>query len=170
MKLYLNQLMLKVVILDVSPDMCSTPEVVTRCLSISGLTTIWSLSQSFLIHPDQYQEVLPEASPMIVPKLIGIVFLKILIANYNFDPFLHSFDIELLWRELKQVLCNAIDSSIPKVYQRKHQRPKWFTPKIQHELNCVYTLRKKPSTTLLILINSSWYIYIYIYIYLQKQI
>ena len=29
-----------------------------------------------------------------------------IINNYNFDPFLYFFDIELLWTELKQVLYN----------------------------------------------------------------
>ena len=64
------------------------------------------------------------------------------INDYDFDRFLHSIDIESLWAELKQVLYNAMESFTPKVFRRKHQRPKWFTPQIQHELNRVHTIRK----------------------------
>ena len=71
------------------------------------------------------------------------------INDYNFDRFLHSIDIESSWAELKQVLYNAIESFTPKVFQRKYQRPKWFTPQIQHELNHVCTIRKKAGLTLL---------------------
>ena len=65
------------------------------------------------------------------------------IDNYNFDLYLQSSDIELLWAELRQVLLNAVESFIPKVYQRKHQRPKWFTSQVQHELNRVHSLRRR---------------------------
>ena len=40
---------------------------------------------------------------------------------------------------------------MPKVTLRRHQRPKWFTPTLQHQLNRLNTLRrkysKKPSTS-----------------------
>ena len=36
-----------------------------------------------------------------------------------------------------------MDLFIPKVRLRSHQRPKWTTPTLQHDVNCFRTLKKK---------------------------
>ena len=66
------------------------------------------------------------------------------------QPF-DGTDVQFLWLYLKKLLQQALDHFVPKVTLRRHQRPKWFTPILQHQLNRLHTLRrkysKKPSTS-----------------------
>ena len=54
-----------------------------------------------------------------------------------------SNDIELVWSTLKNLIYLSVDLFIPKVRLRSHQRPKWITPTLQHDVNCFRTLKKK---------------------------
>ena len=56
---------------------------------------------------------------------------------------LSSNDIELVWSTLKNLIYLAVDLFIPKVRLRSHQRPKWITPTLQHDVDCFRTLKKK---------------------------
>ena len=49
------------------------------------------------------------------------------------------------WSQLLQAIDSAVDLFVPKVYLKSKQHPKWFTPALKHELNCIYTLRRKLS-------------------------
>ena len=52
-------------------------------------------------------------------------------------------DIELVWSTLKNLIYLAMNLFIPKVRLRSHQRPKWITPTLQHDVNCFRPLKKK---------------------------
>ena len=71
--------------------------------------------------------------------------------THDFTSYFDSTDVEALWFYLKNLLQQALDHYVPKVTLRSHQQPKWFTLTLQHQLNCLHTLRrkhsKKPSTS-----------------------
>ena len=64
----------------------------------------------------------------------------------DFSCCLQSRDVELVWSVIKHSILTAMHKFIPKVKLRSHQRPKWFTPDIQHHLNCTRTLRRRHNT------------------------
>ena len=80
---------------------------------------------------------------MINIKQIGNVSSYLFILHYDFSPYFQLTDVEALWKYLKQALIDAVEANVPKLFIRKHQRPKWFTPTIQHRLNQVHSLRRK---------------------------
>jgi len=66
------------------------------------------------------------------------------VQHYNFeDKYYKSDNIEYVWETLRQVLKDAILHFVPQFTVRKKQHPKWFTPIIRHQLNCVHSLRRK---------------------------
>ena len=73
------------------------------------------------------------------------------LGTHDFTSYFDGTDIEFLWLYLKKLLQQALDRFVPKVTLRHHQRPKWFTPTLQHQLNRLHTLgrkySKKPSTS-----------------------
>ena len=64
----------------------------------------------------------------------------------DFSCCFQSRDVELVWSVIKHSILTAMHKFIPKVKLRSHQRPKWFTPDIQHHLNCTRTLRRRHNT------------------------
>ena len=63
--------------------------------------------------------------------------------DFDFSEFYLFNDIESAWVTLKNTINDATSRFTPKVLIRPHQRPKWFTPSIQHKLNRIHSLRKK---------------------------
>ena len=63
----------------------------------------------------------------------------------DFSCCLQSRNVELVWSVIKHSILTAMHKFTPKVTLRSHQRPKWFTPGIQHHLNFtrVRTLRRR---------------------------
>ena len=61
----------------------------------------------------------------------------------DFSCCFQSRDVELVWSVIKHSILAAMYKFIPKVKLRSHQRPKWYTPDIQHHLNCTRTLRRR---------------------------
>ena len=62
---------------------------------------------------------------------------------------LSTNDIELVWSTLKNFIYLAMDLFIPKIRLRSHQRPKWITPTLQHDVNCFRTLKRNINLMLL---------------------
>ena len=54
-----------------------------------------------------------------------------------------SNDIEFVWSSLKFTILYGMKLFIPKVRLRSHQRPKWVTSNLQHDLNHFRTLKRK---------------------------
>ena len=54
-----------------------------------------------------------------------------------------SNDIEFVWSSLKFTILYGMKLFIPKVRLRSHQRPKWVTSNLQHDLNRFRTLKRK---------------------------
>ena len=54
-----------------------------------------------------------------------------------------SNDIEFVWSSLKFTILYGMKLFIPKVRLRSHQRPKWVTSNLQHNLNRFRTLKRK---------------------------
>ena len=71
--------------------------------------------------------------------------------SHDFTSYFNDTDVEALWLYLKNLLRQALNLFVPRVTLRSHQRPKWFNSTLQHQLNCLHTLRrkhsKKPSPT-----------------------
>lgn len=63
--------------------------------------------------------------------------------DLDFNSFYESSDIEFLWYFLTNSLSSVMSLFIPLLTIRSHQRPKWFSPIIQHHLNQIHTLRKR---------------------------
>ena len=80
--------------------------------------------------------------PIYVPKadLLGLCDY---LPSSDLSLCLSSNDIELFWSNLKNLIYLAMDLFIPKVRLRSHQRPKWITSTLQHDVNCFRTLKKK---------------------------
>ena len=68
------------------------------------------------------------------------------LSQYNFDPLLTFQDSESKWIFIKNVILEAVHKFTPFTRRRSHSRPRWFTPDIQHQLNCVHTTRRKART------------------------
>ena len=62
---------------------------------------------------------------------------------FDFTLYSTSNDIEVEWSTLKQIIYHGMDLFIPKVRLRSHQRPKWITSSLQHDINCLRTIRKR---------------------------
>ena len=65
--------------------------------------------------------------------------------QYDFSPYLSSSCVEVIWNQSLQAINSAVDLFVPKVHLKAKQFPKWFTPALKHELNCIHTLRRKLS-------------------------
>ena len=69
------------------------------------------------------------------------------LCQYLFSSNIYSClqfnDVEIVWNIIKEALFKAIELFVPKVKVRTKQYPKWFTPQLIHEANCLRTLRKK---------------------------
>ena len=61
----------------------------------------------------------------------------------DFSMCFESNDIEFVWSSLKFTILYGMKLFIPKVRLRSHQRPKWVTSNIQHDLNRFRTLKRK---------------------------
>ena len=68
------------------------------------------------------------------------------LSQYNFDPLLTFQDSESKWIFIKNAILEAVHKFTPFTRHRSHSRPRWFTPDIQHQLNCVHTIRRKART------------------------
>ena len=63
--------------------------------------------------------------------------------NTDFSACYQSNDVEFIWSFLKSTLRNAMEKFIPLIKQNVAYRPKYFTPSIRHQVNCVRSLKKK---------------------------
>lgn len=77
----------------------------------------------------------------------------------DFTSLYSTSDVDVAWTLLRDTITNATNLYIPKVHIRSNQRPKWFTPDVQHLLNKTRSLRKKyrssPSPSLKLKLDSS---------------
>jgi len=62
------------------------------------------------------------------------------LCNTNIYSCLLFNDVGTVWNIIKETL---IELFVPKVKVRTKQYPKWFTPQLIHEANCLRILRKK---------------------------
>ena len=62
---------------------------------------------------------------------------------FDFTLYLTSNDIEVEWSMLKQIIYHGMDFFSSKVRLRSHQPPKWITSSLQHDINCLRTIRKR---------------------------
>ena len=51
--------------------------------------------------------------------------------------------MEFIWSFIKSTLCKAIREFIPLIKHNSAYHPKYFTPPIRHQVNCVRSLKKK---------------------------
>ena len=51
--------------------------------------------------------------------------------------------MEFIWSFIKPTLCKAMREFIPLKKQNAAYHPKYFTPSIRHQVNCVRSLKKK---------------------------
>ena len=64
--------------------------------------------------------------------------------NYiDFSTCYQSNNVELIWPFIKSTLCNATREFIPLIKQNASYHPKYFTSSIQHQMNCIRSLKKK---------------------------
>ena len=63
--------------------------------------------------------------------------------QYNFDSLYTFQDSDTKWLFIKNTILEAVHPFTPHIKCRSHCRPRWFTPKIQHQLNCIRTMRRK---------------------------
>ena len=64
------------------------------------------------------------------------------LGTHGFTSYFDGTDAKFLWFYLKKLLQQALDHFVPKMTLERHQRPKWFTPSLQHQLNRLHTLRR----------------------------
>ena len=76
----------------------------------------------------------------------GIPGLRSFLENSDFSHCFLSCDVDHVWSSIKLIIQLAMDLFIPKVKLHSHQFPKWFTPDIRHNLNCLRTLHRKCRT------------------------
>ena len=62
--------------------------------------------------------------------------------DFDFSPFYLTSDLDTVWTCLKQILIDSATLFIPKFKIRSTSNPKWFTPAIRHDLNCIHTLHR----------------------------
>ena len=65
--------------------------------------------------------------------------------SHNFTSYFGISDVEALWSYLKNLLQQALNQNVPRITLKSRQQPKWFTPALRHQLNCLHTLRRKYS-------------------------
>ena len=61
----------------------------------------------------------------------------------DFSICYQSNNVEFIWLFIKSTLCNAMREFIPLIKQNAAYHPKYFTPSIRHQVNCVRSLKKK---------------------------
>ena len=78
------------------------------------------------------------------------------LSSYNFTSFYSPHEIEFLWPYSKQAIFEATQFSTPRISRRSHERPKWFTSDLKHQLNCIHSFRRRQSKNLLLILKTSW--------------
>ena len=63
--------------------------------------------------------------------------------SIDFSICYQSNNVEFIWSFIKSTLCKAIREFIPLIKQNAAYHPKYFTPPIRHQVNCVRSLKKK---------------------------
>ena len=82
-----------------------------------------------------------------------------LLYNTDFSTCYQPSDVEFIWSYIKSTICNAMREYIPFIKQSAAYPPKYFTPSIRHQVNCIRSLKKKyhkssTDTTLICLNNA----------------
>ena len=78
------------------------------------------------------------------------------LSSYDFTSFYSSCDIEFLWSYLKQAILEATLFSTPRTSKRSYERPKRYTSDLKHQLNCIYSLRRRQSKIHQLILKISW--------------
>ena len=69
--------------------------------------------------------------------------INLFLYHYDFTLALSSNNTEFIWSYIKVAITSAMNLFIPKVSITGSDQPKWFTPTIRHEINCVRTLKRQ---------------------------
>lgn len=78
-------------------------------------------------------------------QLLTVVFVYPKAASdYDFSCCFESYDVEEVWSAIKLLVTSAMamDLFIPKVRIKTYQHPRWTTPQLRHQVNCLKTLGK----------------------------
>jgi len=65
------------------------------------------------------------------------------IMNTDLSLCYSSSDVEFVWSYLKQTIWVAMNQFIPKIIIKPNHYPKWYTPSLKHQTNCLRSLRKR---------------------------
>ena len=63
--------------------------------------------------------------------------------NVDFCTCYQSNNVEFIWSSIKSTLCNAMRKFVTLIKQNAAYHPKYFTSSIQHQMNCIRSLKKK---------------------------
>ena len=64
------------------------------------------------------------------------------LSQYNFDLLFSLPDSDTKWAFIKNAILEAVHQFTPCVRSRSQYRPRWFNSEIQHQLNCIHTMRR----------------------------
>lgn len=109
----------------------------TSFISTDHLTVSFSLSTSIKPHPKSPSKHVPDYSKADWEGLC------LHLLELDFSPCYRSQNIEYVWSYIKRTVLNSLPLFVPMVRIRSKQRPKWITPNLQHQLNCLRSLRKR---------------------------
>ena len=63
--------------------------------------------------------------------------------DIGFTPCFVYDNVNSSWQLFKSIILEATSFFIPKVKLKSHQPPKWFTPTMRHNVNCIDSFRKQ---------------------------
>ena len=61
----------------------------------------------------------------------------------DFSSCYHSLNIKYVWSHIKKAILNSLPMFVPTVRICLKQCPKWITPSLQHQCNCLHSLRRR---------------------------
>ena len=69
--------------------------------------------------------------------------LLLFLQSQDYTDYFNTSNVEILWSFLKHLIYQALSMFVPRITIKAHQRPKWFTSSLQHQLNQLYSMRRK---------------------------
>ena len=66
-----------------------------------------------------------------------------IIMNTDLSLCYSSSDVKYVWSYLEQTILIVMNQFIPKITIKQNHYPKWYTPSLKHQTNCLRSLRKK---------------------------